>query len=76
MKCHICDNSLPEPKFNEDIGNYDPCDTCMRVIEETLAGYDDQHIDRPTAAEEELGGPDPIIDGIFPQIYSPFDDLT
>lgn len=56
MKCNICDAALAEPKFNEDIGNYDPCDTCMEVIEETLAGYEDKHLDTPSAAEEDLGG--------------------
>jgi hypothetical protein len=76
MKCNICDNPLSEPKFNEDIGNYDPCDTCMTVIEDTLASYDDTYLERPAAAEEELGGPDPLVADLYPQAYSPFDDFA
>lgn len=72
MKCNICDAPLNEPKFNEDIQNYDPCDTCMEVIEDTLAGF----LETPSAAEDELGGPDPILEGIYPSTYSPFDDFA
>lgn len=69
MKCNICDRALNEPKFNPEIRNYDPCDTCMTVIEDTLAGF----IDGP-AAEEDAFGADPVLEGLYPASYSPFDD--
>jgi hypothetical protein len=73
MKCNICDAPLPEPKFVPGVkGSFDPCDRCMAVIEETLAGYDDSYLDRPAAAEEELGGPDPILEEFYPTSYEPF----
>lgn len=70
MKCNICDAQLPEPKFNEDIGNFDPCDYCMEVIEDTLASY----TDKPAADEDDLGGPDPIFEELYPQSYDPFEE--
>lgn len=73
MHCNICDAALPEPKFVPGVkGSYDPCDRCMVVIEETLAGYEDVHLDKPSAAEDELGGPDPIIEELYPTSYDPF----
>jgi hypothetical protein len=68
MKCNICDAPLTEPKMNDDIGNFDPCDVCMAVIEDTLASY----IDQPAAAEDALGGPDPIFEEYYPSTYDPF----
>lgn len=68
MKCHICDAGLNEPKFNPDIGNFEPCDTCMAVIEDTLASY----LDLPAASEDEFGGPDPILTQLYPSSYEPF----
>jgi hypothetical protein len=71
MRCNICDALLPEPKFVEGVkGSFDPCDRCMVVIEETLAGF----LDTPAAAEDELGGPDPIVDEFYPTSYDPFGD--
>ena len=57
MRCHICNASLSEPNFNSDHGSYEPCGTCLAVIQDTLDGYTDS----PAAAEDELGGPDPIL---------------
>ena len=52
MKCNVCDAPLSEPKFNPEVrGSFDPCDTCMQVVEDTLAGF----VDRPSASEDELG---------------------
>lgn len=42
---------LSEPSYNTDIAAYEPCDTCMEVILDTLAGYRD----RPSVQEDELG---------------------
>lgn len=69
MKCNICDASLPEPKFNPDYrGSFDPCDYCMSIVEDTLEGY----LDKPSADEDELGGPDPVFVEMYPQSYDPF----
>jgi hypothetical protein len=68
MHCNICDATLSDPKFNPDLGNFDPCDTCMAVVEDTLASY----IDKPAADEDALGGPDPIFEEFYPQVYDPF----
>lgn len=71
MKCNICDASLPEPKYVPGVkGSFDPCDRCMTVVEETLAGY----LDTPSAAEEDLGGPDPIWQEYYPVQQDPFGD--
>lgn len=52
MKCNICDRDLPEPKFNAEVkGKFDPCDTCMEVVQDTLDSWND----KPAAAEDELG---------------------
>jgi hypothetical protein len=69
MRCYICDRVLNEPKFNPDIAAIDPCDTCMAIIEDTLAGF----TDKPAAAEGEISL-DPIWDEVFPQMYEPFGD--
>jgi hypothetical protein len=74
MKCNICDASLSEPKFIPGVkGSFDPCDKCMEVIEDTLASYEDApHLDKPSADEKDLGGPDPVFEDIYPQAYDPF----
>jgi hypothetical protein len=74
MKCNICDAPLDEPKFNPDINTFDPCDTCLAVIEDTLASYEDSpRLDKPSADEGDLGGPDPVFEELYPQRYDPFD---
>lgn len=72
MRCHICDRLLNEPKYNPDIGEFEPCDTCMAVVEETLAGF----TDAPSAQEDAPLGIDPLWDEIFPPMYEPFEDLS
>lgn len=51
MRCAICDRLLSEPNFNKDIETWEPCDTCMEVILQTLSGYHD----RPAVEDDELG---------------------
>lgn len=71
MKCNICDAALPDPKYHPDVrGSFDPCDTCMVVIEETLEDY----TDKPAASEDELGGPDPVFEELYPTSYDPFEE--
>lgn len=76
MHCNICDAALPEPKFNPGVkGNFDPCDKCMAIVEDTLASYEDApRLDKPAADEVELGGPDPIFEEFYPDSYDPFED--
>lgn len=65
MKCHICDATMADPKYSPEHNDYAPCDTCMEVIEATLAGF----TDKPAAAEDELGQyslPYNLSDGIKP----------
>lgn len=50
MRCHICDRALEEPRFNADHGDYEPCETCMVVINDTLDSYKDNVIE-----DDELG---------------------
>lgn len=70
MKCNICDASLNEPKYVPGLkGNFDPCDKCMAIIEDTLAGF----LDTPAAAEDDLGGPD-LFEEVYPTSYDPFGD--
>lgn len=79
MRCNICDAPLEEPKFNPDLNTFDPCDFCMEIIEDTLASYEDaDRLDKPSADEGDLGGPDPIFREYYPQSYDPFgnDDFT
>lgn len=51
MRCHICDRQLDDPKFNRDLDEWEPCDTCLAVVADTLAGY----LDTPAAEEDAFG---------------------
>lgn len=42
MRCYICDKVLSEPQFNTDHRSYDPCQTCLDVIQGVLDGYKDK----------------------------------
>lgn len=50
MRCYICDRVIDEPNFNSDHEDYEPCDSCLRVIEDTLASFES----RPAVAEDDL----------------------
>ena len=39
MKCNICDASLSEPEYNEDLGAFEPCVVCLDIIYD--AAYSD-----------------------------------
>jgi hypothetical protein len=69
MRCNICDRPLDEPKMHPDIGEFEPCDVCMAVVESTL----DSYTEKPAASEDDLGI-DPLWDELFPPTYSPFDE--
>jgi hypothetical protein len=70
MRCHICDRLLDEPKFDPDMGEIDPCPTCMAVIEDAIGTY----TEKPAAAETDLGI-DPLWDELFPPTYDPLGDI-
>jgi hypothetical protein len=42
MRCHICNRVLPDPQFNTEHQDYDPCSTCLTVIQDTLDGFKDK----------------------------------
>jgi hypothetical protein len=67
MRCYICNSILEDPQYNLDHEDYDPCPTCLAVIEDVF-GYADQ----PAAGEEDLPD-DPILEGLYPQSYEPFE---
>ena len=74
MRCYICNRVIDEPSYNQDHQDYDPCDPCKAVIEDTLAGYGDQ----PSVPDDE-GVLDPtLVEGLYPQTYDPFgsEDFT
>lgn len=70
MRCHICDASLEAPNYNSDHDDYEPCGTCLVVIQDTIAGF----TDKPAADEDDLGGPDPVRDIRTPTPHYPFPD--
>lgn len=72
MRCNICDQLLSEPNYNKDLGAYEPCDTCLAVISDTLNGFKD----RVTVDEDELG--DDRLDFLedHDTFFDPDDDFT
>jgi hypothetical protein len=66
MRCHICDRPLDEPKYVEEVGNFDPCDTCMKVVEDTLAGYETL-----PDAEDDGYSVDPLWEELYPTVLEP-----
>lgn len=64
MKCYICDRTLEEDQvqYNQDHKDYDPCPTCLHVIQDLTAGYGGQ----PDPEEEiDLAL---LIDSLFPDL--------
>lgn len=70
MRCHICDRVLDDPKWVEEVGNYDPCDTCIAVIEDTLAGF----TDKPAAEEDAFG--DAYLWGLDHPAHTPLEEFV
>lgn len=64
MRCHICNRVLETPKFNNDHQEYDPCDVCLEVIEDTVAGFTDK-----ASADEDAFVEEPIEVnyGLYPE---------
>ncbi len=39
MKCYICDATLTDPQFNSDHNDYDPCPTCLVIIDKAVGKF-------------------------------------
>lgn len=51
MRCDICDSLLVDPVFNTDLDDWEPCGTCLAVINDAVGNFSD----RPSVDEDELG---------------------
>lgn len=53
MKCDICDRILSpeEVSFNRDHDKWEPCGTCLAIINEVFEHHDEEEIDRQIAEE-------------------------
>lgn len=67
MRCYICDKVLEDEhvSYNEDHKDYEPCQTCLKIIEDIIAGFGGH----PAPETEEF---DPVLEGFYPQTYDPF----
>jgi cytidine deaminase len=47
MRCHICNAVLSEKEIqiNRDHGDFDPCGTCLEVIDEVFSNEPEEVID-------------------------------
>lgn len=61
MRCNICDSALSKPDFNSDLGTWEPCVTCLEVIQDAVGAF----YEKPYADEDAFGY-EPI------QLQSPF----
>ena len=68
MRCYICDTALEKPQFNNDHGDYEPCERCLIVIQDAIGAF----IDKPSADEDDLGGLE--ADWHYPPAYEPIHD--
>jgi hypothetical protein len=69
MRCHICNTGLSEVHFNADHQDFEPCPTCLEVIQDTLEGF----LDKPSADEDELGF-EPLSAYVpVPSTYDPYE---
>ena len=46
MRCRICDSAIENPKYNSDHKDYDPCTTCLEIINEVFEDYVEEHEER------------------------------
>lgn len=59
MRCHICNSVIPTPQYNNLLGNWEPCQTCLDIIFNVFDDHDDveekQHVFEFSDGEESLG---------------------
>ena len=70
MRCHICDKVMTKPVYNKDLKGYEPCDTCLDIINDLLNDFKDQ----PFAAEDDLRDGTDLSEYRDKDIYFPPDD--
>jgi hypothetical protein len=55
MRCNICDSLLSQPRYNQELKAWEPCETCMEVIQDCLNDLKDNAVfldDEDTAIKE------------------------
>jgi hypothetical protein len=74
VRCFICNRVLSEPRFNADHQDFDPCEACMEVVNDTLAGY----TDRPSLPEDEYADEATLyaesLDSLSEDVYGDLED--
>lgn len=60
MRCHICNAALGETeiKFNKDHDEFDPCGTCLAIIDEVFEDTLEEEDYREDFFEELAASPD------------------
>jgi hypothetical protein len=44
LRCNICDRLLSQPRYNRELKAWEPCDTCLEVINECLNDFKDNAV--------------------------------
>jgi len=60
MRCNICDRLLAAPRYNRELKAWEPCDTCLEIINECLNDFKDNAVfteEDDTVALEDAGIP-------------------
>lgn len=60
MRCNICDAVLAQPDFNSDLDAYEPCGTCLAVINDAVGSFGD----KPYAEEDQLEAGESPLDAL------------
>ena len=73
MRCYICNAVLEDDSvnYNEDHGDYDPCPSCLSVIEDLTSGFGDRAVE----PEDDLTDILPLLEGLYPTVIDP-DEYT
>lgn len=51
MRCYICDVVIEKPNFNADHNDYEPCDYCQQIVNETVGNF----TEKPYADDDDFG---------------------
>lgn len=44
MRCYICNELLSQPRYNRELKAWEPCETCMEVIQDCLNDLKDNAV--------------------------------